>query len=256
VIDVLTLVVFLGLIDTGLLLEFVLPPGAGQGRALLLGISRHDWGTIHFWLSVATVVLVVVHVVLHWNWIYTTVRKHALGAPRPASGGSGRWLAGGVTGALMLCLTLGVVGLLGALEVDGDRESPGRQRHGRAGQATHSTEEAAGTPDETARQPARSSRGETGRGQRGRGADAGEDGHRSRGAGEPHDERGESLRGSMTFAQVARSTGLSVETVVAAADLPPETSPDARVGRTLRDHESDMEQLRTALAELVEAVGR
>ena len=57
----------------------------------------------------------------------------------------------------------------------------------------------------------------------------------------------------MTFAEVAEVAGMSVEIVVAAANLPPETSPDARVGRSLRNHDLDMEQFRTALAALVDA---
>jgi hypothetical protein len=61
-----------------------------------------------------------------------------------------------------------------------------------------------------------------------------------------------SLRGSMTLAEVAEVTGVSVEIVIATAGLPPETSPDARVGRTLRDHGSDMDQLRAALASLAD----
>jgi hypothetical protein len=251
-IDILTLVVFLALIDTGLLLEFVLPAGSGQGRLLVLGLGRHDWGAIHFWLSVATVVLVVVHVVLHWNWIYATVRKHAAGSRPANANGSGRRIAGGVTGALMLLLTLGVVALMGATRVENDGNSGGGHRHGRSGQIsdrvgepTGQTEVALLTEDQPARAEATGSRG-------GGWAGGRRQGSRSGGSETHSDEPLGSLRGSMTFTEVARSTGLSVQTVVAAADLPTETSPDARVGRTLRDHESDMELFRAALAALVD----
>ncbi len=81
VIDCISFVVLLALIVTGLIIKYVLPPGTGgQGRLLhggagrqhlrtLFSMSRHQWGDIHFYLAVCFIVLMVVHVVLHWSWV-------------------------------------------------------------------------------------------------------------------------------------------------------------------------------------------
>ena len=69
------------LIATGLTMEFRLPPGSGgEGAALhggvgrqaltLAGISRHEWGAIHFYLANGMLVLLALHVWLHWRWIW------------------------------------------------------------------------------------------------------------------------------------------------------------------------------------------
>ena len=77
VIDVLTLVVFGGLAWIGFLIHYVLPPGHGQGgggRGLLLwGWNRHDYGLVHFYLALGMLLLVMVHLWLHWAWVCGTV---------------------------------------------------------------------------------------------------------------------------------------------------------------------------------------
>ena len=32
-------------------------------------MTRHEWGDIHFYLSVLFIALIMVHIILHWNWI-------------------------------------------------------------------------------------------------------------------------------------------------------------------------------------------
>jgi hypothetical protein len=69
-IDLLTFIVLFAKIWTGLLLHYVLPPGQGRGKSLeLWGLNRHEYGTIHFYLAIAMITLVVIHVWLHWSWI-------------------------------------------------------------------------------------------------------------------------------------------------------------------------------------------
>jgi hypothetical protein len=71
-----TLLVVLAMAATGLLLKFVLPPGSRGGQGLQLwGFTRHEWGDIHFWLSVAMGALFIVHVALHWTWVCTVVAR-------------------------------------------------------------------------------------------------------------------------------------------------------------------------------------
>ncbi len=64
----------LGLVvSTGLIMKFVLPPGTGGrhgGHALThFGLSRHEWGDIHLKASLVFIVLMVLHIYLHWNWV-------------------------------------------------------------------------------------------------------------------------------------------------------------------------------------------
>ena len=84
-IDLVSFVVFLALVLTGLVIYYVLPPcgnctgaGCAEGQApTLWGLGRHDFGAVHFYLALATVALVIVHVCLHWTWVCQTVCKLA-----------------------------------------------------------------------------------------------------------------------------------------------------------------------------------
>ncbi len=87
IVDLVGFLALLGLVATGSIIHWVLPPGtsglgrelhSGQGREHireLLGMSRHDWGEIHLWLGIIFIVLMLVHLVLHWNWIKCYVRS-------------------------------------------------------------------------------------------------------------------------------------------------------------------------------------
>lgn len=66
-IDLTSFLAFLGLIMTGLVLFIALPHGSG--KAVIWGMTRHEWGDVHFWLAVGFVVLMGIHLVLHWNWV-------------------------------------------------------------------------------------------------------------------------------------------------------------------------------------------
>ena len=71
VIDVVTTLVMFGMVATGLVVRFVLPPGSGS-RWVLWGLGRHDWGDLHFWLAVGIGALVLIHIALHWQWVCAT----------------------------------------------------------------------------------------------------------------------------------------------------------------------------------------
>ena len=85
IVDTVIFVVAMCMVSTGLLLKFVLPPGSGRiemltqggGRRhkvidVFWGLTRHEWGEIHFFIAMAFVVLLVAHLVLHWSWIKAT----------------------------------------------------------------------------------------------------------------------------------------------------------------------------------------
>ncbi|MDD5458148.1 MAG: DUF4405 domain-containing protein [Phycisphaerae bacterium] len=82
IVDLVSFLNLLGLIFTGYVMKYVLPPGSGgQGRLFhggagrggnvkeLWSMTRHEWGSIHFYLAVVFVFLIVVHIILHWKWV-------------------------------------------------------------------------------------------------------------------------------------------------------------------------------------------
>lgn len=94
-VDALAFATFVLLTSTGVLMRWVLPPGSGH-RTTVLGLDRHDWGGVHFWISMLFLGSLAVHVLVHWRWIATVVRGH----PREGSG---------------IRVALGIVGLLAVL---------------------------------------------------------------------------------------------------------------------------------------------
>lgn len=81
IVDSISFLSLLGLTLTGFIIKFVLPPGSGgRGQELtggrgvgeiksLWSMTRHEWGDIHFYLAALFIVLMIVHLVLHWTWI-------------------------------------------------------------------------------------------------------------------------------------------------------------------------------------------
>lgn len=85
-IDVLSFVFLVMMLSTGLLLKFILPPGSGHhtmflsgsGRQqktidLFMGLSRHEWGQIHFVLACFFLLILICHLLLHRQWIKTVI---------------------------------------------------------------------------------------------------------------------------------------------------------------------------------------
>lgn len=86
VVDLLSLAVFVMVVSTGLVLDLLLPPGSGRlpseggshSQILVLwGLSRHQWGNIHSWFSLALLLVLAVHVALHWRFFAGMFRKGA-----------------------------------------------------------------------------------------------------------------------------------------------------------------------------------
>lgn len=74
-----SIMLFGGLIEmvSGFILWFVLPSGAGRGSQGLayLGLTRHTWIDIHDWVAIALVVVVVIHIAIHWKWMVRMTRQ-------------------------------------------------------------------------------------------------------------------------------------------------------------------------------------
>ncbi len=70
VVNLLLYLCFCGLVGTGALLSWKLAPGSrGGGRLHVLGMNRHEWGDIHFWLGVLMLSATCVHLLLNWQWL-------------------------------------------------------------------------------------------------------------------------------------------------------------------------------------------
>ncbi|MEJ2646860.1 MAG: DUF4405 domain-containing protein [Sedimentisphaerales bacterium] len=81
IVDLIAFVNLLLLAAIGYVIKYVLPPGTGgRGQQLhggqgvgetkaLLSMTRHQWGDIHFYLSILFVALIALHLILHWTWI-------------------------------------------------------------------------------------------------------------------------------------------------------------------------------------------
>jgi len=83
IVDAIATAIMLGMIATGIIIRFALPPGSGSARALWQ-LTRHQWGDLHFWLSLAVVAIVVLHLTLHWTWVVSIVRGWIVGSNQGA----------------------------------------------------------------------------------------------------------------------------------------------------------------------------
>lgn len=92
IIDIIAFAGFVALTTTGVLMRYLLPPGSGR-FSTIWGLDRHEWGGIHFWLSIIFFSILALHLILHWRWLFCTIT----GRPKEGSG---------------LRLGLGIVGLL------------------------------------------------------------------------------------------------------------------------------------------------
>jgi hypothetical protein len=81
-VDLVAAVIMVAMVATGYILRFPLPPGTNK-YLTLWGLTRHQWGTVHFWISTALLVLVVVHVCLHWKWVVVTIKRRFWGGTSP-----------------------------------------------------------------------------------------------------------------------------------------------------------------------------
>ncbi|MCL4222393.1 MAG: DUF4405 domain-containing protein [Phycisphaerales bacterium] len=126
IVDLLTFLAMLGIAGTGLIMKFALPPGSGGAGLALWSLGRHDWGSIHFWCTVALAVLLVLHLYLHWSWVCVLTNRlmHPFRKVAPPTKGKQRWA--GV--AVLIVLVGGLAGftLAAKAQVKHDAEAAGR----------------------------------------------------------------------------------------------------------------------------------
>ncbi|MFC2169607.1 DUF4405 domain-containing protein [Acidobacteriota bacterium] len=76
-VDTLLFLSIIGIALIGFLMGIFLPQGptAPESSKYFLGLHRHQWGNIHFYLSIAFVTLLIIHLVLSWKWIKNKSRQ-------------------------------------------------------------------------------------------------------------------------------------------------------------------------------------
>jgi hypothetical protein len=72
-INFLSVTFFVSIITTGILLHYILPPGTGR-YVTIWGMDRHQWGGLHFWIAAVFILLIIIHLYLHWRWIVIMIR--------------------------------------------------------------------------------------------------------------------------------------------------------------------------------------
>jgi hypothetical protein len=81
-IDGIMLIMLASMTGLGFLIKYVLVPGfernAAYGSDVELyfwGLDRHQWGSVHLYISLAFLFLIVLHIILHWKMIVCIFRK-------------------------------------------------------------------------------------------------------------------------------------------------------------------------------------
>ncbi len=234
VVDTLAYLAMVALASTGLIMAYVLPPGtggrhSGEPALRLLGLGRHDWGDVHFYLAIALLVLMILHVILHWKWITNTLG--ALFRRRPAQAGAGM---GGT--ALLLLLGLLTAAALAAPWAIGTRREKegggGRQRRKR------SADPAA---------PSASPQDARDRERKGEGAGHAAEARAPRSGGRRGDR---SILGSTPLAEAAQAAGVSVQRLCQELEIPADTDPSTGLGHIRRGAGLSMQDIRAAIERL------
>jgi hypothetical protein len=59
---------------TGLLL-WLAPSGQRSGQMeLLFNLTKSEWGDVHFWIAVATLVITIIHIIIDWRALRGVIR--------------------------------------------------------------------------------------------------------------------------------------------------------------------------------------
>lgn len=242
-VDFVAFLFMLGMIGTGLLVRFALPPGTG-GRLSIWGLGRHDWGDMHYYFAIGLVVLLLIHLVLHWSWTCVIADKllASVGLSHRSDPGvtnrerAVRRMAIGCVTLVVVCGAIGGFYWLAVSNVKANasgtirRGAPENRGNGSADAPSASitgvdmTDDAA---DEEALAAADSPR------------------------------RGRQLadvRGSMTLIEVADAAGISVDALKASLGLPEHVANDEQIGHIRRNYNLSMTQIRETVAAL--ATGR
>jgi hypothetical protein len=211
-VDALALVGMVAMAATGLVIRYTLPPGSGGregGRASTLwGLSRHGWGDVHFWIAIGIAAMLLLHVFLHWQWVWKTVLRYFSSPTRfrqhltPFA--SKVWGFG-----FFLLVAAVIAGFLWIAESSVLKVNAGRPVAGGLN---------AGQPPTL------------------------------NGLADEHGENGADIRGSMTLGDVATQAGVEVNDIKKWLGIPTDVSSEERLGRLKREYGFELSDLRRILA--------
>ena len=71
IIDLFSFLALVAMLATGILMEYSLPPQSGKSE--IWGLSRHDWGDIHYYGSLLFLVLMSAHLLTHIKYIKAAI---------------------------------------------------------------------------------------------------------------------------------------------------------------------------------------
>ncbi len=74
--DLFGFLLMVGMACTGLILWWALPPGTNKDL-VLWSLTRHQWGSIHAWISLGLLAVVLLHLSLHWKWISAMIMQRS-----------------------------------------------------------------------------------------------------------------------------------------------------------------------------------
>jgi len=76
-VNVISFILFVILCSTGLINWLVLPRGY-QARGDFLISLRHFFITLHEWVGMMFIVLIIIHIVMHWDYIKSNLKKSSI----------------------------------------------------------------------------------------------------------------------------------------------------------------------------------
>ncbi len=206
--DIALFLVMTIVILSGLVMKFLLPPGtggrSGGPRLELGGLGRHDIGAIHFYLALALLAGLVLHLALHWKWVNGTLwgfarARTANGQTQARQAGWQRRIKIASLTFVVFILGLGTGGFFWAKNTIVASPEP-------AGPAGASRSHDAETQSTEVNSP--------------------------------------QINGRLTLAEVASAYQLSLEELIQELGLPADVDPDERLGRLCRQYDITMNEVR------------
>jgi len=81
-IDIIMLLLLMPMAGIGLMIKYVLLPGTERNERYgsdvdleFMGLTRHEWGFVHLIISIVFLVLLLIHIILHWKMIVCVFRR-------------------------------------------------------------------------------------------------------------------------------------------------------------------------------------
>jgi hypothetical protein len=258
-VDVLMFLSMLGIIVIGFLMAFAMESGpmVKESEKYFLGLHRHQWGTLHLYLSLFFTGILLFHLILEWSWIKGKTQKLFKARWKQALGGM-------IFVSLFILVLFWILTPKYPVEYSEYGRGQGRAERPLPRETTTpsdqrfqneskfgSTPEAKSSSTSSAPGTLSTSLGPRNSSER----DETEKSH-----AEPKQVSGWQeassaqivITGRMTMREVERSTGISAEKILAGMGIPQDVSQDEALGRLRRRYGFTLPQMREVIAELME----